>query len=310
MTLDEIKAVVSETSQMLDDWSSLYNMSFTKSLNITGGEPLLRPELYEILAFVKDQSFETYILTNGVLIDKKKAVLLQNLTVKGIQVSIEGPQEIHDSIRGKGSFLSAIKGIRHLIDAGIIVTLNTTVSKVNAKYIMEIIELADTLKVQRFGFSRLVPYGRGRHLLDKMLSREEIVKLYKKIFSLTSTSLEIVTGDPIASQMSEDEPTGENVAMGGCAAGISGITILSDGTITPCRRMPVPIGNVKHDSIREVWVTSSVLKSLRNKSAYRGRCGTCDRWSTCRGCRAIAYAYSKACGNDNILSDDPQCFMH
>ncbi len=309
MTLAEIKNVVSETTQMLHDWSDLYNMSFTQSFNITGGEPFLRSEIYEILSFIKDHNAEAYILTNGVLVDKKKADLLKQLKVNGIQVSIEGPQKIHDSIRGKGSFSSSIKGIQHLLDAEIKVTMNTTLSKVNAKYIMEIIEFANTLKVQRFSFSRLVPYGRGLDLIDKMLSREYISKIYKKLFSLKPGSLEIVTGDPIASQMSEDEPSGGHAATGGCAAGISGITILSDGTITPCRRMPVPIGNIRNDSIREIFTTSSILESLRDKASYEGKCSKCNRWSTCRGCRAIAYAYSNAYGNGNILSEDPQCFI-
>lgn len=309
MTLDDIKAIVSETAQMLNDWAELYNVSFTQSFNITGGEPFLRPEIYEILSLIKDYDAEAYILTNGVLVDRKKAALLKELKVNGVQVSIEGPQKIHDSIRGKGSYRSSLRGIKHLIDAGITVTLNTTLSEVNAHYIFEIIGLAGSLGVQRLGFSRLVPYGRGIGLLDKMLSKEDLFKLYKKIFSIQPASFEIVTGDPVASQMSETEPSGGDVAIGGCAAGVSGITILSDGTITPCRRMPVPIGNIKIDSIREVWATSSILQSLRDRSSYKGDCGTCNRWSTCRGCRAIAYAYSKAFGTEDILSDDPQCFL-
>ena len=309
MTLDEIKNVVSETTEMINEWSDLYNIAFTQSFNITGGEPFLRSEIYEILAVIKDINAETYILTNGALIDEKTANSLRSLKVNGVQVSIEGPQRIHDSIRGKGSFSSSVVGIRHLVDEGITVTLNTTLSKVNAHYVMDIIELAETLKVQRFGFSRLVPYGRGSNLLDKMLSKDDIVRLYNRIFSLSPRSLEIVTGDPVASQISEEEPSGGYVAIGGCAAGISGITILSDGTITPCRRMPVPIGNIKTDSIRDIWATSPLLESLRDKSAYAGKCATCNRWSTCRGCRAIAYAYSRACDRENILSEDPQCFI-
>ncbi len=97
--------------------------------------------------------------------------------------------------------------------------------------------------------------------------------------------------------------------LGGCAAGVSGLTILPDGTITPCRRLPVPIGNIGKDSLRELWVTSPVLESLRDRSQYQGKCGSCKRWANCRGCRAIAYAYSQLKGEGNLLAEDPQCFL-
>lgn len=89
-----------------------------------------------------------------------------------------------------------------------------------------------------------------------------------------------------------------------CQAGISGLTLLPDGTIMPCRRLNVPIGNVRKDSLREVWVSSEVLQQLRNKEIYKGKCGICRRWATCRGCRAIAYAHS-----GDLLTEDPQCFI-
>ena len=121
---------------------------------------------------------------------------------------------------------------------------------------------------------------------------------------------EIVTGDPIASQLREDgaEDLG-STPVGGCAAGVSGLTFLPDGTITPCRRLPVPVGNIQTDALREVWATSDVLNLLRDRSAYKGKCGQCVRWANCRGCRAIAYAYARSKGRDDFLAEDPQCFI-
>jgi len=148
-------------------------------------------------------------------------------------------------------------------------------------------------------------------LLDRMLTKEVLEDLYSKIFSLNTGSLKIVTGDPVASQFRR--PAGEDdtssFPTGGCAAGVSGLTILPDGTVTPCRRLPVPIGNVRTDSLREIWSTSEVLNSLRDRSRYDGKCGTCNRWSACRGCRAIAYEFSRAHGITNYLAEDPQCFL-
>ncbi len=98
-------------------------------------------------------------------------------------------------------------------------------------------------------------------------------------------------------------------AKGGCAAGVSGLTIRPDGTMNPCRRLNIPIGNLRKDSIRDIWATSEVLCSLRDKSKYKGKCGKCNRWANCRGCRAIAYAYSQSVGKNDFLAEDPQCFI-
>jgi radical SAM protein with 4Fe4S-binding SPASM domain len=280
---------------------------------VTGGEPFLRNDLFDILAEIGGRGFDIYLLTNGTVIDNARAARLYDLGVKGVQVSIEGPEDIHDSIRGKGSFARSVTGVRRLLENGLRVTLNTTLSELNAGGFMDMISLASSLGVQRLGFSRLVPSGRGMEMMDKALNAERVKSLYEKIFAVKPTGLEIVTGDPVASQMACPPPEaadpGTSVASGGCAAGISGLTFLADGTITPCRRMPVPIGNIRTDSLREVWATSEVLEQLRDRSRYKSRCGSCKRWSTCRGCRAIAYAWSRAKGQDDILADDPQCFI-
>jgi radical SAM protein with 4Fe4S-binding SPASM domain len=311
MTLTEIKSVIGEFSDMLKDWSGKYGIAFNSSFNITGGEPFLRQDIFTILEDLKSRGFDTYILSNGTLINRAKAMALAKLGVKGVQISIEGPEDIHDAIRGPGSFSASLKGVRNLLDAGIELTFNTTLSDMNVRHFKDVIDLASSLGVQRLGFSRLVPSGGGKKLLSRMLKREDLAELYNKIFSFNTGDLQIVTGDPVASQLrkpAEDDP--ENpVPSAGCAAGVSGLTILPDGTVTPCRRLPVAIGNVKKDSLREIWATSGILKALRDKSMYQGKCGECKKWSACRGCRAIAFAFSEVNGKGSYLAEDPQCFL-
>jgi len=295
---------------MIDHWSEAFGMTFSPSFNVTGGEPFLRHDLYQVLEEIGGRGFEIYLLTNGILIDEKKARRLSGLGVNGVQISIEGPEEVHETIRGKGSFAAALRGVRHLLDAGIVVTLNTTLSNVNADRFKDMVALASSLGVQKLGFSRLVPSGRGKGLLDQMLPTGKVKELYETINASDTGRLKIVTGDPVASNMSTAaDDDGGSVALGGCAAGLSGITVMPDGTITPCRRLPVSIGNVRKDSLREIWATSEVLASLRDKSRYKGKCGRCKRWDNCRGCRAIAYAYSAAKGEADFLAEDPQCFL-
>jgi len=312
LSLPEIREVADEFLEMMKAWEYSYDISLSPSFNITGGEPFLRKDIFEVLEEISGRGIDNYVLTNGTLIDRRKAEKLSKLRVKGVQVSMEGPEEVHDTIRGKGSFRTSLKGIANLLDAGLTVTMNATLSEINAKYFEDMFALAYSIGVQRIGFSRLVPSGRGMGLLDKMIAKEKLKDIYETIFSLKAGAVEIVTGDPVASQMStpsEDADSGSTPA-GGCAAGISGLTILPDGTITPCRRLFIPIGNVRKDRLREVWATSEVLEALRKRSRYKGKCGECSRWSMCRGCRAIAYAYSRSRGENDFLADDPQCFIH
>lgn len=312
MSLPEIKEAINEISDTLSEWRETYGVSFSPSFNVTGGEPLLRRNLFNILSDITEHGFDIYLLTNGTLIDKKNAMDLNALGVKGVQVSIEGTEATHESIRGKGSYSASINGVRSLLDAGLKVTLNVTLSALNADEFMALIGLSSDLGVHRLGFSRLVPSGRGGALLSEMLPADTVKELYEKIFSANTGSPEIVTGDPVASQSLTKTDPGDlgNVPTGGCAAGISGITILPDGTLVPCRRLHVLIGNIRKDSLREVWATSEVLNALRDRKRYNGKCGACDRWAQCRGCRAIAYAYSISEGRHDILAEDPQCFIN
>ena len=135
-------------------------------------------------------------------------------------------------------------------------------------------------------------------------------EIYKSLLSADIEGLDIVTGDPVAAQMDLEINSDTGcTAHGGCAAGISGLTILPDGTMIPCRRLNIPIGNIRQDSLREVWATSGILNLLRDKSKYKGKCGKCNRWASCRGCRAIAYSYSQSVGENDFLAEDPQCFI-
>jgi radical SAM protein with 4Fe4S-binding SPASM domain len=311
LPLIEILRTIQNLSEMIDDWSDTYEIAFQRSFNVTGGEPFLRADLFDILAAMKDHGFDIYLLTNGILVDSVKAERLAALRIKGVQVSLEGPEEIHDAIRGRGSFRSSMEGLGYLVAAGVPVTLNLTLSRLNADLMVRMVELAKTAGAKRLGFSRLVPSGKGLGLLPEMLSGQEVETLYTQILSQKPEGLEIVTGDPLASQIAFS-PFQENlgdIPLGGCAAGVSGLTILADGTVTPCRRLPLPIGNVRKESLRELWVASPVLEKLRDKSGYQGKCGRCPRWAACRGCRAIAYAYSRAQGRPDFLAEDPQCFL-
>jgi AdoMet-dependent heme synthase len=311
MSLPEITGAVKNIAGTIGTWSEMYDVPFSPGFNVTGGEPLLRADLEEILRVLSHHEFMIFLLTNGTLVNKDRARMLASIPVKGVQVSLEGPEGIHDIIRGRGSFASAFDGARRLVDAGIIVTFNVTLSQINAGYVPDLVDIARAAGVQRLGFSRLVPYGRGLNLVDRMLKPEEARSIYEKVLSYSVPGLEIVTGDPLASQLNagSDMTDAGGFPLGGCAAAISGITVLPDGTLTPCRRLGMPIGNILKDNLREIWANSDVLNALRDKKAYTGKCSTCSRWARCRGCRAIAYAYSLSQGRNDLFEQDPQCWI-
>lgn len=310
MSLPELRRAFGEAADMVAAWSETYGMEFSRSINVTGGEPFLRRDLFEILGEIRKRGFDVFLLTNGTLVDQMRARMLADLGIKGVQVSVEGPEEVHDAIRGEGSFSAAAAGIERLVDAGIAVTLNTTLSDLNAQQAKKVVAFGSHAGVQRIGFSRLVPSGKGRALLPHMLGPERLRELYQSLLSLELVKVDIVTGDPVAAQMklAVNDDAGA-IAISGCAAGLSGLTIQPNGNVTPCRRLPLSLGNIRRDSLREIWAASPVLEALRDRSRYSGKCRTCTRWALCRGCRAIAYAYSRSRGGEDFLADDPQCFI-
>ncbi len=312
LTREQVFAVIDEIDQMLQAWRENYEIEFQPSFNVTGGEPFLRADLFAILERMAGIGFEIYVLSNGTLITPERARLLSELKVNGVQVSLEGPAEIHEAIRGPGSFAASLAGIRTLIDAGVQVSLNATLSRVNAGHFQDLVALARTLGVPRLGFSRLVPSGQGRLWLDQMLTTAQVKELYAEVLSLKVDGLTITTGDPMAAQMRLPAPAAaevESFPAGGCSAGVAGLTLLADGTVVPCRRLNLPLGKVGQDALREIWAASPILEALRDKSRYAGKCGACDRWADCRGCRAIAYEYARSQGNPDFLAPDPQCFI-
>lgn len=310
LSFAEAREVVEEAAEMIDVWRDRYGIDFAASFNVTGGEPLLRDDLFSILGEIGRRGFSHYLLTNGTLVDEDRAQMLAEQGVRGVQVSLEGPEDIHESIRGEGSFRAALAGVDQLLRSGLAVTLNVTLSRLNAGRMQEMVMLASGLGVQRLGFSRFVPSGRGMGMVGEMLESSEVKALYAALLPVKVPGLEIVTGDPVAAQMhaAPGNPE-ERIPFGGCAAAVSGLTLLADGTVTPCRRLEIPIGNVRTDSLREIWAASTVLAQLRDKQNYGGKCGSCPRWASCRGCRAIAWAHVRSKGSNDFLAEDPQCFL-
>ncbi len=310
MTVDELKREIDGAAEMFTAWKE-EGISVVPSIHFTGGEPFLFRGLWDVVAHARQRGFAVALMSNGILISDEDAEKIREWDVFDVQISLEGPAPIHDRIRGVGSFRGALQGARRLIAAGNRVSANVTLSRINIGSVEETIGIARDTGFNSIGFSRVVPCGRGRGLLDFFLTPEEIRTAYSRAFGLSAAGFSVVSGDPLAGIVrGVHPPAGCRLTLSGCSAGFSGVTITSDGTVMACRRIGLKAGNLKRKSLREIWATSPLLWKLRRRESYRGKCGACELWPTCRGCRAVSYALSSTHGKADLFADDPQCWLH
>jgi radical SAM protein with 4Fe4S-binding SPASM domain len=310
MTANEVKDEIDGATETFEAWGKEHGILVSPSIHFTGGEPFLYNGLWDVIAFSKGKGFKVALMTNGTLLTKEDAQRASLLGISDIQVSLEGPPNLHDAIRGPGSFEAATKGVKRLAEAGNRVSANVTLSRLNASEIEETVEAARELGFYGIGFSRMVPCGRGKSLLNSMLTPQELKRAYLRVNSLNGSAFEVVSGDPLAGTLFETKPpSGCNLTLSGCSAGFSGVTITSDGSVMPCRRIALVAGRLKKKSLRSIWASSRLLWKLRQRDSYKGKCGRCSFWPSCRGCRAVAYAYSVTQGKPDLFADDPQCWI-
>ena len=305
----EICGVIDNVKDGIEGWATDYHLDISPSLHLTGGEPLLRDDVYAVLGYAWERGFAISLMTNGTLIDSGVAWQLGEGLVSDVQVSLDGTERTHDSLRGRGSYQKALNGIRNLVAQGIETSLNVTVSGANRSEVAGMVGLAEDLGVGAIAFSRMVPAGRGVELGGSSLTREEVASLYGEVRELDlKSSVSVMSRDPLAAvpALGDNVPDTE-LPVGGCAAGVFGITITSDGTVMPCRRMDLPVGNILETSFRELWASSPILWALRRREEYHDGCDECIYWPVCRGCRAVALACSRAEGREDYLGADPQC---
>jgi radical SAM protein with 4Fe4S-binding SPASM domain len=312
MTHEEVCGAIADVKTAIEGWAKDYEMDVSPSLHFTGGEPLLRGDLFSVLRYAWGCGFSTSLMSNGTLIDAPTAKQLRRAHVRDIQISLDGLEATHDNLRGPGAYQRTLAGIRNLAGEGLEANLNVTVSRLNMDQTKELVALAEEIGAGSIAFSRLVPSGRGKLLAEQALTPHEVATFYDDLRRYKkATNVTVTSRDPLAAiaDMDGDIPQTE-LPMGGCAAGMFGVTIMADGTVMPCRRMDLPIGNIKTDRFRDLWADSPVLWQLRTRKDYHGGCDNCHYWPVCRGCRAIALSFARAKGSDDCLGPDPQCPYH
>lgn len=276
------------------------------SASLTGGEPFLRKDDLMRVAHLMDGSehFSYYdILTNGSLIDMDAIADLGQLQkLRRVQLSLESPNaEENDQIRGLGSFEATLSALRLLKRNGFEISVMTTVTKRNQAEIPAMIEFLADEGVDTFAIERFIPEGTGAEMKDNMLSIEEVRDLYETIhgIGINENRIRVLMYRPLFGLIDQNDCTVG--AM--CSVGANALTIMHDGTIFPCRRLPISIGNILADGLFKPWYDSDVLWSVREPSNLKGKCGACDLVPICRGCRAMAYWLT-----GDYLEEDPHCW--
>lgn len=272
-------------------------------LTLTGGEPFTHSGFGALLDRIGSarprRSFA--ILSNGSLIDESVADALRPLNPSFVQISIEGAEPAHDRIRGAGSFQQATRALRLLVSRRIPSYVSFTAHRDNVGEFPAVAAIARSLKVTRLWCDRMIPLGRGGEGADRMLSADE-----------TRVFFETVKAEQARPSLARTEIAmyrALQFLVGGgapyqCAAGNTLLTILSDGTLCPCRRMPIPVGNVLERPLQELYFESPLLRSLREHGAPED-CGKCFYSEVCRGgLRCLANAV-----RGTPFAADPGCWL-
>ena len=304
-------------------------------LVLSGGEPLLRKDLFDLAAYASDKGFTVVLGTNGVLLRERQARLMRQSGIQGAGISLDSidPKK-HDAFRRlPGAWQGAIQAIEALRAEGIDFSIHTNVTSWNVEEIPAMIDLAGSLGAKVLLFFFLVRTGRGENIIDVTPDMYERVLTYlarvqgvgdgkngapqagssfdgrEDLWSVTSgrtNGLLIRTRCAphfrrILYALDPESALLRDYSCGSCPAGKYYCRITPVGDVTPCPYMPVATGNLRQQTFSAIWQDASVFNDLRG-AKLGGRCGICEFSKICGGCRCRAYATS-----GDYLAEDPAC---
>ncbi len=301
-------------------------------LILTGGEPLLRKDLFELAGYARDKGFTVVLGTNGVVLRERQARLMRGHGIQGASLSLDSTDPAqHDRFRHlPGAWQGAVRATRALRDEGLDFSIHMSVTDWNVKEIPAMIDLAGELGARVLNFFFLVRTGRGERLTDITPAQYEEILTYlarvqgvgdgegrtPSVFERQEDPWSVPAGRAgrllirakcaphfrrIIWQLDPSSPLLTNYAHGSCPAGKHYCRITPEGDVTPCPYMPVSAGNLRERSFADLWEQATVFTDLR-EPALGGRCGACEFSRICGGCRCRAYATY-----GDYLAEDPAC---
>ncbi len=276
----------------------------TEMLILTGGEPLLRRDIYDIAQYASNQGIWVVMGTNGVLITDAVAQKMIECGVKGVGISLDSldPQK-HNSFRGgPDAWEYSVRALDICRANGLQVLVQTTVMEMNYEEIPKLIDFTRKKGAWSFNLYFLVQTGRGQEMND--LPAEQTEKMLSYLVESQDKYRPMLVRSKCAphfKRIAYEQGLG-GLESGGCMAGTHYGRITPNGDVTPCPYMTVVAGNVRDQPFSEIWRSSAVLQQLRDLKVLKGRCGACEFNALCGGCRCRAYA-----AYGDYLQEDPAC---
>ena len=291
-------------------------------LVFSGGEPLCRSDLFDLVGEARRHEITCALATNGTLIDADKAAEIRDSGIARVSVSLDGAEaETHDGMRQiAGSFDRAVVGTGHLRDCGVPFQINVTLTKQNAGQLEQVYELARSLGAVAVHVFMLVPVGCGQVLAERdMLSPLQYEEIMRRICTLEHRGdIQIkVTCGPHYERIVREQglrkmrqgqagstpgAAGHGAPSRGCLAGVGVLFVNHRGEVYPCGYLPVNCGNVLENKLVDIWDTSTDLARMRDSNALEGKCGVCGYRTVCGGCRGRAFA-----ATGNYMAEEPFC---
>ena len=284
---------------------------------LTGGEPLLRSDIYDITRHGADLGMRMVMALNGTLITEKVAQELVDAGIQRISVSLDGSSaETHDRFRQvEGAFEGTLRGIDFLKKAGMEFQVNTTITKTNLGQIPEIQELAIDLGAVAHHIFLLVPTGRGKYIVDQEIDAAEYENTLNWFYDqrqITPLQLKATCAPHyyriLRQRAKKDgisvtfERYGLDAVTRGCLGGIGFCFISHQGIVQPCGYLDLNCGDVRQATFADIWNQSDHFLELRDYDKLKGKCGPCEFKRVCGGCRARAF---EATGD--FMSEEPLC---
>ena len=297
---EENELTTDECLALIDEMEALG----TEMLILTGGEPLLRRDIYQIAQKASAKGMWVVMGTNGVMVNDFVARKMVECGVKGVGISIDSiDPEKHNAFRGgPNAWEHSVRALDTCRRHGLEVLVQTTVMDMNRDEIPELMAFARERGAWSFNLYFLVQTGRGQEMND--LSATDTDAILRDMVGMQDEHRPMLVRSKCAPQFKQiayDEGLG-GLESGGCMAGTQYCRITPSGDVTPCPYMTVVAGNVREQSFDEIWTSSPVLTELRDPARLKGKCGACEFNELCGGCRCRAQAAFK-----DYLAEDPAC---
>ena len=303
-----VNPTIEQCYKIIEDFLSFCReMGVDPHFSITGGDPLLYSHIWELLEAIKEKEISFTILGNPFGLTPQIVSRLKNLGCTNYQMSLDGLEATHDSMRKKGSFQSTLQAIPLLHKYGVRSMIMTTVSLLNYREVADVVKLCVANKVGNFAFARYCPtHGDVEYNMSPKLYRQYLASIWQVYNKLVNEGTKFSLKDHLWTAFLYEEGLidsceEKDIVVDGCNCAISHMTLLSNGTVYACRRFESAVGDINVQNFKEIFLSSEMNKyrQIENLSG----CNSCDLLNYCRGCHAVA-----AGTTGNFFDKDPQCW--